>query len=290
MRTKLNLRVAGVLAILVGTCVYASASLAETLTFQQGVSGYNGATDIHLRQDDALSGHDHNTGREVYLVVGQYTDNNDNDNCRTLVDFGNLGTTATYMQANNLTIASATLKLYLAGTAGISSSTSQTVDLFKAATAFHEGAGSSSGGRDGAQATSGESCFNFQSFSSTRWADGGSHSSADWSTALATGTTLTAATVSSWVDFDVTGAFAADGSDLNNQDGFVLLARVDNANPYQNNTQGGNQFLFASSQAGSISTRPTLEITLTTVPEPSSMAIVVTGLFGLLAYAWRKRK
>ena len=31
-------------------------------------------------------------------------------------------------------------------------------------------------------------------------------------------------------------------------------------------------------------------VTLTTIPEPSVMAILATGLFGLLAYAWRKRR
>jgi hypothetical protein len=31
-------------------------------------------------------------------------------------------------------------------------------------------------------------------------------------------------------------------------------------------------------------------ITLTTAPEPSSIAILVSALLGLLAYAWRKRR
>ena len=32
------------------------------------------------------------------------------------------------------------------------------------------------------------------------------------------------------------------------------------------------------------------EFNLTTVPEPSTLAIILSGVFGLLAYAWRKRK
>ena len=31
-------------------------------------------------------------------------------------------------------------------------------------------------------------------------------------------------------------------------------------------------------------------VTVTATPEPSVMALLVTGLFGLLAYAWRKRR
>jgi hypothetical protein len=33
-----------------------------------------------------------------------------------------------------------------------------------------------------------------------------------------------------------------------------------------------------------------LEVTITAVPEPTGLALVVTGFVGLLAYAWRKRK
>ena len=31
-------------------------------------------------------------------------------------------------------------------------------------------------------------------------------------------------------------------------------------------------------------------VRLTSVPEPSTLALLASGLFGLVAYAWRKRK
>jgi hypothetical protein len=43
-------------------------------------------------------------------------------------------------------------------------------------------------------------------------------------------------------------------------------------------------FTFAAGQFN-----PSTDL-LTAVPEPSSVALAITGLFGLLAYAWRKRK
>ena len=33
-----------------------------------------------------------------------------------------------------------------------------------------------------------------------------------------------------------------------------------------------------------------VQIVETSVPEPSSIAVLLTGLFGLLAYAWTKRR
>lgn len=308
-RFILNLMVA--LSVLVGLGVCASVSTAETVTFQDGAlipteaggNGsdlYDGTTDLHLRQgvksDQSALYYEYNTGGEINVVVGQYSEGGDqsgtntDSNTRPLINF-TYGTLADYMQANNLQIQSATLQMYLNGHIGSSSNTTegQTVDLFKGLTAFNEGTGSSTGGRDGRKAVTGESCLMYTSYNTVNWAGGSYHTSADWSTAaLDTGIVLSPAKYDTWIDFDVTGAYAADGSDLGDQDGFCMLARVDVGNPYEDGTVGGGQMLFNSSNA--TDHLPILTFVLAPVPEPSTFVLAGFGLLGLLAYAWRKRK
>lgn len=306
-RFILNLMVA--LSVLVGLGVCASVSTAETVTFQDGVlipteaggNGsdlYGGTTDLHLRQgvksNHSVLYYEYNTGGEINVVVGQYSEGGDqsgtktDSNVRPLINF-TYGTLADYMQANNLQIQSATLQMYLNGHIGSANNAveGQTVDLFKGLTAFNEGTGSSSGERDGRLAVTGESCYAYTSYDSVTWA-GGDHTSADWGAALDTGIVLSPAKYGTWIDFDVTGAYTADGSDLNAQNGFCMLARVDVGNPYEDGTVGGGQMLFNSSNA--TDHLPILTFVLAPVPEPSTFVLAGFGLLGLLAYAWRKRK
>jgi hypothetical protein len=298
MSTKLCLSWMAACAM-VGICLLAgSASADVVVTLQQGAllptqaggngtTTYSGTTDAHLREP-VPDGYVNNTGGSPWLVVGQYGNGDEAGDVRALIDF-DYGTLSAYMQANNLEIKSAKLKMYLQTAEGSSSTTGQTVDLFKSATAFSEGTGGTGNYRDGRAAEAGESCFAYQTYNTAGWAGGGSHSAADWGVALDTGISLTSSDFGTWKTFNVTGAYAADGSDLTaDHAGITMLARVDDANPFQDNTSGGKQFCFLS--RNSSSNCPTLEFTLQQVPEPSVMVILMTGLVGLLAYAWRKRK
>ena len=210
-----------------------------------GTSLYEGTQDIHLREAD---GGLYNTGAEPNLALGQYADNEE-DNTRILIDF-DCGSLAQCLATNNLRIASVTLKLYHAGIAGNSSTTGQTVDVFPAISNFNEGT-EASNGRDGHEASIDESTWGSQAFPTRPWAGGGHHSEADFVPSHSLDTlTLGDATVRTWRTFDVTAAFAPDGSDLADHAGLVLLSRVDNANPNaERDRSGGKQMLFSSSEA-----------------------------------------
>ncbi len=210
-----------------------------------GTSVYEGTRDMHLREAD---GGLYNTGAEPNLALGQYADNEE-DNTRILIDF-DCGSLAQCLATNNLRIASVTLKLYHAGIAGNSPATGQTVDIFPAISNFNEGA-KASNGRDGHEASIDESTWGSQAFPTRPWAGGGHHSEADFVPSHPLDTlTLGDATVRTWRTFDVTAAFAPDGSDLADHAGLVLLSRVDNANPNaERDRSGGKQMLFSSSEA-----------------------------------------
>ena len=73
--------------------------------------------------------------------------------------------------------------------------------------------------------------------------------------------------ITSLVNGWVSGAFAKDGLLLDVPSG-ALFYSADTAGAYV----------------------PTLTITYSTVPEPSTLALLATAFIGLLCYAWRKRK
>ncbi len=295
MTSRFIINVMVAMTVLIGLGVCANMATAETVTFQDGTltpteaggtgEAYEGTTDLHLREANLNQDH-YNTGGEYYLVVGQYG-TGITDDTRPLTNF-DYGTLTDYMQTNGLRIQSATLQLYLEGCAGSATTgVGQTVDLFKGLTAFNEGTGAHrNNGRDGRLAQTGESCWRKQTYNTVDWAGGGLHSSADWGVTLDTGIVLSPAKYGSWIDFDVTGAYADDGSDLSAQNGFCMLARHDDDSPYYDGS-GANQMLFRSSNS-SEAEKPILTFVL--VPEPSTFVLAGFGLLSLLAYAWRKRK
>ncbi len=209
-----------------------------------GETIYSGTRDVRLREYNK----DYNTGAESHLVVGQYLDTEDDDT-RILIDF-DYNALATYLTENNLRISSVALKLYQVNAQGTSATIGQTVDVFKAKSGFHEGTGTG-GGQDGRVAVDGESTWNRQRHPAEGWADGGPHGPKDFDTSKTLDTvTLGAETAKRWHTLDVTGAFAADGSDLADHPGFVLVARVDDQSPHAlPNAHGGRQMLFFSSEA-----------------------------------------
>jgi len=62
--------------------------------------------------------------------------------------------------------------------------------------------------------------------------------------------------------------------------------------PTDNNSEWGvtSRFVWGSSDGAAVADAYWASASLSTIPEPSSMLLFVTGCFGLLAYAWRKRK
>ena len=253
-------------------------SVTPTQAGGNGSNIYAGTTDIHLRE---VRPPNYNTGGEPILVLGEWGTNR-SDDTRPIINFA-YGSLGAYMQANNLKIKSATLSLYCNGVQN-TSNPYQTVDVYAFTSAFNEGTGSIGTG-DGRPAATGESCWNYQSYDSTPWS---SSAGGDWAVpALDTGIALSSSTPGNWVNFNVTNAFAADGSNLGGQDGLLLLARCDSSNTYFNDT-GNGQFYFNSREAAT--NHPMLQITLASVPEPSSLVLAACGLLVLAAYAWRRRK
>ena len=296
---ELNLNVMAVLTVLVGIGTCTNALMADVMvTFQQGalipaeaggngVDTYSGAADMTLRYSGGGDAH-YNTGGELTFHTGRWQDDS-NDINRMLVDFDGYGTLGTYLQTHNLEIESATLKLYMDSITNPLANPGTTLDVYKAVTAFNEGIGIHPVYAGAGQpALSGESCWLYQAYNTTGWAGGGSYSASDFSTELDTGVSLGPATVGTWVSFDVTGAYANGATDLTDANpGVALLDRNnDPVNPYYNAGTGTGQMLFTSRNAGS--NQPVLQFTL--VPEPGMLALLATGLLGLLCYAWRKRK
>jgi hypothetical protein len=93
---------------------------------------------------------------------------------------------------------------------------------------------------------------------------------------------VASSSASTWYDTDA--ASAADTAKLEalrTSTGLVtMLLNPGLASP----TMGGVEFGYTAGQM------PQLVLTVGAVPEPSTIILVSTGLLGLLAYAWRKRK
>ena len=263
--------------------VFQDGTLTPTEAGGDGETVYSGTSDMHLREFN----NGHNTGAETNLAVGQYLDD-ESDDTRILIDF-DYGSLAQFLADNNLRISEATLKLYQNGIIGTSTTIGQTIDVFEALSSFSEGDGAN-GGRDGRAAVDGESTWTNQSHPSGGWADGGAHGVADFVASQTLDTVaLDDTTVSQWYSFDVTAAFAADGSDLADHAGLVLLSRVDDGNPNaESSALGGQQMLFNSSEAAG--NLPIIEFTVTAVPEPSASVLCAIVLATASVTQWRRRR
>ena len=103
------------------------------------------------------------------------------------------------------------------------------------------------------------------------------------STMLSTAATSTA-TIGTYVDFDFAGTNAQLTSLI---DGW----RTDNGGLLLSAPGSTENAGFATKEHATAAFRPQLIVTQgPVVPEPSSFVLLVAGLVGLLAYAWRKRK
>jgi hypothetical protein len=88
-----------------------------------------------------------------------------------------------------------------------------------------------------------------------------------------------------WNSFTVVADYSAKTYTAN-IGGVVFSAGFETDTGYDTHTVGGLALGTGGASAGGYYDN----LTVTTTPEPSSIALVTSGLVGLLAYAWRKRK
>jgi hypothetical protein len=130
------------------------------------------------------------------------------------------------------------------------------------------------------------SCYDWQAahpLGNVAWASGGSFSSADYSATLLSTVTVSASNVGTYVDF----TFAGTPTELT---GLIDGWRTDNAGLVVSATPTTGIILmrFDTSENGTPAFAPHLLVSI--VPEPSSFVLLAGALFGVLAYAWRKRR
>jgi hypothetical protein len=88
-------------------------------------------------------------------------------------------------------------------------------------------------------------------------------------------------------------SFTNGSNTLQLVDEYALNARTENALVYHYQfTAGSDAVTLIAGRASSLGDNSGAlnALTLSTVPEPSSIALLVGGMIGLLAYAWRQRK
>ena len=131
------------------------------------------------------------------------------------------------------------------------------------------------------------SCKNWKDSSgagNVNWASGGPFGSSDYSATALSTLALTTSNVGTYADFTFAGDSAALTSLINGW-------RTDNAGLLVHAPVVGTaieELFFGSRENATAAYRPELIVNM--VPEPSSVALLITGLFGLMAYAWRNRK
>lgn len=98
---------------------------------------------------------------------------------------------------------------------------------------------------------------------------------------------------STYLDSDFNLLYSVDSSLPNNDDhaGYAVKITTDISNELSATGIGAIRLVFNDPGVlGSSAETVYRELDVFTVPEPGTLVLVATGVFGLLAYAWRKRK
>ena len=145
-------------------------------------------------------------------------------------------------------------------------------------------------GSSSAGATQSGACLNWKDSSpagDVAWASGGDFGSSDYSATVLANRSLGAADVDTYVDFTFSGTTTEltsliDGWWTDNA-GLVIRPLFTGV--------GTTAVVWDSSECAVAAYAPQLLVSGTNiVPEPSAIVLLISGLVGLLAYAWRKRK
>lgn len=177
-------------------------------------------------------------------------------------------------------VQSVTLRLYNNHHSGSSTLNPEVYAISTANKAWVEGTGDESGPVVGA------ANYDYLAHNTVGWAGSAGLNTAgtDYDSTLLSSAAVSPTTVGTYVDFNFAGTNAQltsliDGWRTDNG-GLVLSA------PGSTENAG-----FATKEHATAAFRPQLIVTQgPVVPEPSSFVLLVAGLVGLLAYAWRKRK
>ncbi|MCD4728154.1 MAG: DNRLRE domain-containing protein [Pirellulales bacterium] len=257
----------GVLVLAAVTCI--ATVHADTIVLQDGLNGYAGTDDTSFW----TAGPDNNYGARNTLDVGHYYYSG-SQLVKSLIRF-DLSSIPTGSTVNGAT---------LSFTTAVSNSATVTNELFRvlpANTGWVEGAGT------GTPASSGEPCWNYHGYNTVPWAGSAGLSTADTDYAAAA---LDVPQASGAIGNTVTFTFN-DVSFFNGPGGW-LANPLDNAGFLFQSVPGtgSGQWTYNqyhSSEGTTVALRPVLTLDVTPIPEPSTLALLATGLIGLLCYAWR---
>ncbi len=273
----MSFRLLGLLAVLVAVLCVGSTAAADTVTFQDGLnnpltgSPYAGTDDNWLFRITSSSIHsNYNYGADGKIIAGATYTSGVTRRYRSLLRFD-----LTSLAEEYANIDSVKLRLYVSAS---------DVSVANNLQLFHFTANNGDwveGTKNGATET-GSTCWNYRKYNTTSWGSGTAGTAASDYDGGAIVETAYDSNLTGWMEFVFTDFTFIDDWAAGNNPGMVLRSENDSAY--------NSKLTFHSSEEAVVANRPQLVIGYTPIPEPSTLALLATGLIGLLYYAWRKRK